>query len=268
MNNLEEKCLRFVLHYYQKNKMNTQKALEAFKNKHQIVKHNNKAVYIRWFVSGAIAAMLIGFLIYPQFQQNEQWKTIAAKMASVSCTLPDGSSVTLYPNSYIQFRENKEWLSHREIRMRGKVRFSVRHDAVCPFTVEGALARVKVLGTAFTIDESRKDTAIVKVESGKVQFSAVGKADHIILTRDMAAQLTKNQDKPQMVKQPATGSFIFDNAPLPKVLEELSRYYEVKLSASNTDKRLTASFKDKSLDEIIRFIEKVLDVKIEKVKRQ
>ena len=123
MNNLEEKCLRFVLHYYQKNKMNTQKALEAFKNKHQIVKHNNKAVYIRWLVSGAIAAMLIGFLIYPQFQQNEQWKTIAAKMASVSCTLPDGSSVTLYPNSYIQFRENKEWLSHREIRMRGKVRF-------------------------------------------------------------------------------------------------------------------------------------------------
>lgn len=267
MNNLEEKCLRFVLRYYQKNKMNTQKALEAFKNKHQIAKHDSKPAYIGWLVSGAIAAMLIGFLIYPQFRQDEQWKTIAAEKASVSCTLPDGSSVTLYPNSYIQFRENKEWLSHREVRMRGKARFSVRHDAARPFTVEGLLARVKVLGTAFTVDESRKDTAIVKVESGKVQFSAVGRTNPIILTKDMTAQLTKNQDKPQIVKQPATGSFIFDNAPLPKVLEELSRYYKVKLSASNENKRLTASFKNKSLDEIIRFIEKVLDVKIEKVKQ-
>ena len=50
-------------------------------------------------------------------------------------------------------------------------------------------------------------------------------------------------------------------------LEELSRYYKVKLSASNENKRLTASFKNKSLDEIIRFIEKVLNVKIEKVKQ-
>lgn len=36
---------------------------------------------------------------------------------------------------------------------------------------------------------------------------------------------------------------------------------------SNENKRLTASFKNKSLDEIIRFIEKVLNVKIEKVKQ-
>lgn len=267
MNNLEEKCLRFVLRYYQKNKMNTQKALKAFKDKHQIVKHNNKATYIGWFAFGAIAAMLIGFLIYPRFQQKEQWKTITAEMVPVSCMLPDGSSVTLYPNSYIQFRENKEWLSHREVRMRGKACFFVRHDAARPFTVEGLLAQVKVLGTVFTVDESRKDTAIVKVESGKVQFSAVGKTDPIILAKDMTAQLIKNQGKPQMVKQPATGSFIFDNAPLPKVLEELSRYYKVKLSASDTNKRLTASFKNKSLDEVIRFIEKVLNIKIEKVEQ-
>ena len=31
MGNLEEKCLRFVLHYYQKNKLDTQKALKDFK---------------------------------------------------------------------------------------------------------------------------------------------------------------------------------------------------------------------------------------------
>ena len=63
------------------------------------------------------------------------------------------------------------------------------------------------------------------------------------------------------------GSFIFDNTPLPKVLEELSKFYKVKLVANKTDKRLTANFKDKNLDEIIEIIEKVLNVKIEKKKQ-
>ena len=35
MGNLEEKCLRFVLHYYQKNKLDTQKALKDFKDKYR-----------------------------------------------------------------------------------------------------------------------------------------------------------------------------------------------------------------------------------------
>ena len=62
------------------------------------------------------------------------------------------------------------------------------------------------------------------------------------------------------------GSFVFSNTPLQKVLDELSRYYNVRLTADNTDKRLTANFNSRSLDEIIEIIEKVLKVKIEKKK--
>ena len=36
MRTSEEKSLHFVLHYYQKNKLDTQKALKAFKEKYQI----------------------------------------------------------------------------------------------------------------------------------------------------------------------------------------------------------------------------------------
>ena len=49
MGNLEEKCLRFVLHYYQKNKLDTQKALKDFKDKHQISECNkNIARFCRY----------------------------------------------------------------------------------------------------------------------------------------------------------------------------------------------------------------------------
>ena len=66
--------------------------------------------------------------------------------------------------------------------------------------------------------------------------------------------------------QTRKGSFVFSNTPLQKVLDELSRYYNVRLTADNTDKRLTANFNSRSLDEIIEIIEKVLKVKIEKKK--
>ena len=140
-------------------------------------------------------------------------------------------------------------------------------DNAHPFTVEGKLSQVRVLGTVFTVDESRADTAIVQVTSGKVQFSAIGQPDAVILTGGMAAQVTEEQPDVQVIKERKTGSFIFDNTPLPKVLEELSKFYKVKLVANKTDKRLTANFKDKNLDEIIEIIEKVLNVKIEKKKQ-
>ena len=89
----------------------------------------------------------------------------------------------------------------------------------------------------------------------------------MILTVGMVADVTEERKDIQIIKEGKTGSFIFDNAPLPKVLEELSRFYKVKLVANKTDRRLTASFKDKNLDEIIEIIEKVLNVKIEKKKQ-
>lgn len=83
----------------------------------------------------------------------------------------------------------------------------------------------------------------------------------------MTAQVTGERKDIQIIKEGKTGSFIFDNTPLPKVLEELSKFYKVKLVVNKTDRRLTASFKDKSLDEIIEIIEKVLNVRIEKKKQ-
>ena len=265
MKDLEEKCLRFVLCYYQKNKIDTQNALETFKNKHQIGERN-KSVYVGWLVSAAVAAVFIGFFIYPQFWQRGEWITVSSGIYPVSYMLPDSSSVDLFPNSAIRYREDKQWFSHREVQMKGKIRFSVRHQASHPFLVEGPLAQVKVLGTTFIIDESRKDTAIVEVESGKVQFSAVGQSEAVVLTQNMKARLVNNQCRPQIVEQSLTGSFVFNNMPLCEVLEKLSRYYKVKLSADKVNKCLTASFEDKSLEEIITLIEKVLNVKIEKAK--
>lgn len=57
MNELEEKCLRFVLRHYQKNKLDTRQALKVFKEKHGVVgKAGGKNRYFL-FLSGLAAAM-------------------------------------------------------------------------------------------------------------------------------------------------------------------------------------------------------------------
>lgn len=49
---------------------------------------------------------------------------------------------------------------------------------------------------------------------------------------------------------------MFEKVPLEKVLKELSAYFRVELTANHVDnKMLTAGFEDRSLDEIIYFIE-------------
>lgn len=264
MKDLEGKCLRFVLHFYQKNKLDTQKALKAFKNKHNISEPKSRVSYHWWLMSGVAVALVIGLLFYPKSITKGTWRTITAEAYPVTYMLPDSSSVIIYPNSLIRFHNRNNWVSDRNVQMRGRVRFNVIHNETSPFVVEGLMAKVKVLGTRFIVDESRKDTTIVNVESGKVQFSAIGQSESLILTKGMTAQLISQEDKPKIISQLKTGSFVFDNTPLVKVLDELSSYYKVTLSANKTDKRLTASFKEKSLDEIIRFIEKALNVKIEK----
>jgi len=57
--------------------------------------------------------------------------------------------------------------------------------------------------------------------------------------------------------------FVFEEAPVEQVLQELSDYYHCTLTAPPTEKRLTATFSSEDgLDVIVPLIEAALDVKI------
>lgn len=55
----DEKCLHFVLRHYQKNKLDTQKALKAFKEKYQIMEQTRKSFRLWWILPGMVAAFLV-----------------------------------------------------------------------------------------------------------------------------------------------------------------------------------------------------------------
>ncbi len=66
-----------------------------------------------------------------------------------SLSSSDSSSVILFPHSSIRFYSESYRLSCREVQMRGRVSFSVKHDISRPFTVKGELSQVKVFGYLF-----------------------------------------------------------------------------------------------------------------------
>lgn len=64
-----------------------------------------------------------------------------------------------------------------------------------------------------------------------------------------------------------THEFVYDDAPLQDVLQELSDYFGCTLTSSPTRKHLTATFPDDDLEVIVSIIESVLDVDITVEKR-
>ena len=64
MNELEEKCLRFVLRHYQKNKLDTRQALKVFKEKHGVVGRAGGKNRYFLFLSGLAAAILLAFIVW------------------------------------------------------------------------------------------------------------------------------------------------------------------------------------------------------------
>ena len=153
MKDLEEKCLRFVLKHYRVNKLDTQKALQTFRHKHAISESKSgSGSYVMAF-AGIAAAVLLVFVIKIYLFTDAKWTEITAYEYPVDCLLPDSSAVVLYPHSSIRYC-SREYLSvRRDVRLRGKASFRVRHHAARPFTASGRLSEVKVLGTRFLLDE-------------------------------------------------------------------------------------------------------------------
>lgn len=160
-------------------------------------------------------------------------------------TLPDGSRITLAPQSRVSYARLFDTDSTRDVYLLGEAFFDVTKNPRRPFRVFANEIVTKVLGTSFTIRSFEKDTAIsVTVRTGKVtvyalpQTSAASKTSEIILTPNQQLVYEKTQQNfrkellgnPVMIS-PRTidQSMIYDEAPLEKVFNDLSKSYGINI---------------------------------------
>ncbi len=181
--------------------------------------------------------------------------------------LPDGSKVWLNSGSTIRYPTNFTG-KERKIDLSGEAYFEVVKNASMPFKVNvNGKTEVEVLGTHFNINSYTDEPSInTTLLEGSVRVTALATHYTRLIAPGEQAQLkangqidlnkTVNIDQVMAWKN---GIFNFDDADLPTVLRQLSRWYDVDIVYEGPVPQREFGGKmqrDLNLSQILRILEK------------
>lgn len=154
-------------------------------------------------------------------------------------SLPDGSKVWLNAASSIRFPASFAALKYRTVMLAGEAYFEIAKDKLHPFVVQTDRQKTEVLGTHFNIN-SYKEEAATKTTllegSLRVTSLAAGNADEKILKPGEASILTQARGikvVPADIRETMAwknGFFRFTAQPIDKVMQQISRWYDIEVS--------------------------------------
>jgi len=238
----------------------TQSAWAAFEAKHRTDSRRRRSRKAAIWALTAAAAVAIVVLVMPWQRLRdvtEGLETFTAKdvpqhveqtvkggntvistpaATTLQAVLPDGTRVLLGASSRIEYPRSFDGLQTREVKLTGKARFEVKHDAAKPFTVHADGLDARVLGTVFDVSTYPGTHGSVTLYSGKVQVSAGGGVRPETLKPGQRAMFDGRQGlKVTAVDTQAAagwshGMFSFDDARLEDVMAEIGAWYNVSVS--------------------------------------
>jgi transmembrane sensor len=224
----------------------------------------------------AVLVVLFGlwFVAAKQFVVPKN-DVLSFKTGNVSAEkiLPDGTKISLNKNSSITYPTTFEGET-REINLEGEGFFEVHHDAAHPFIIHTQGTDVRVLGTSFRVSAYNAQVQVV-VKTGKVRFSKNN--TEVILEKGQKGELLTNsgtiikseveEEKPSVETKKL--SFEFEKTSLAEVVEKLNQTFGRNIILSN-DKikncKLTASFQEEELENIIHVIAETFNLKVDNQK--
>lgn len=163
-----------------------------------------------------------------------EYNTISTpKAGQYQVTLPDGSKIWLNSISSITFPTVFTG-NERKVTITGEVYFEVAKNREKPFLVNTKGQTVQVLGTHFNInaynDEDKIKTTLLE---GSIKITANNSSK--VLVPGQQAEVANNRiriiDNSNIEAAVAwkNGYFVFDNADLPTLMRQLSRWYDVNI---------------------------------------
>ena len=216
-------------------------------------KSQTKLISLRWkpLVSVAAAAAVIISLIV--FWPNEALHTVACNAGDHQVvTLPDASTAQLNAGSSLSYCD--DWSDERTVELNGQAFFEVIKGS--KFQVVTSSGVVEVLGTSFDV-YSRGTDFRVACKTGKVRVSA-GKQS-VEIAPGFTAVLENNRllvgEFDLSEADWRNGEFIYEEADLMEVFDELRRQFNVQLQAPSAEgRKYTGRFSNKNLDEALQLV--------------
>lgn len=173
--------------------------------------------------------------------QVEYNEVIVPRGTTYTLVLADGTEVFLNAETRMKFPERFTG-DIREIFLEGEAFFDVERDTNCPFIVRAGGVDVRVLGTEFNVRAYADDNTSATLVSGSVRFTA--DHDSVILSPGqqceldaMSRRLSLREADVMSVLAWKSGEFIFRDAPLETIMEEVARWYDVDVVYASDELR-------------------------------
>ena len=257
--------------------LDVNKAWERFQNRvngqnepSKILKPNR----FSWVRIAASVMLVAGLGVAAYFlvnKNNEPIEMVSQTGQNVLVdTLSDGSVITLNKKSTITY-PSKFKGNTRSIALKGEAFFNVAPDKKKPFIISVNDVQVTVVGTSFNIKSENGNTEVI-VESGIVRVTQSGKTVELLAGEKIVMSsndsiATKEAVNDKLYNYYRTKEFVCDDTPLWKLVQVVNEAYDAKIIIGRkelNDKRLTTTFNNESLEQVLEVIRLTFDITITK----
>ncbi|MCC9662514.1 FecR domain-containing protein [Pseudoalteromonas sp. MB41] len=182
-------------------------------------------------------------------------------------SLSDGTLVAMNVHSQLEFSENNQ--ARKAILSKGEAYFSVHRDESRPFTIDVGNASIEVLGTAFNVDKTLRET-LVDVFHGKVSVTSLDGSQHVELVKGQRARVSDSAINVSRFNalQPdwQEGWLDLDNVSINDALFQLNRYSKkpVVLNNVSSDIKVSGRF---AIDDILGAAKLIAQLNTLKIKQ-
>lgn len=205
--------------------------------------------------------------IQDENQSVANQETIVPLGKQAEIILSDGTKVRLNAGSVLRYPKQFN-NAERRVFLQGEGFFDVAKDEKKPFYVETVQTIARVVGTQFNLlaDESGNHT--LTVEEGKVQFSANGCPDTLLLTANRQGeydgkQMHQSTVHAHKISAWTRGVLLFDDTPLSEAASKIAHWFDVAVVLEQprlASYRINASFKDATLKEVLHEVAFALNI--------
>ncbi|OQP58979.1 FecR family protein [Niastella populi] len=193
-----------------------------------------------WWSAAAAAVLIIaGVFLWNSKQVEPRYLTAKTGLGEIrTVSLPDGSTIKLSALSTIEYPAEFNG-KERHIKLTGEALFKVESDAANPFRVSASGKDITAKGTEFNVRAYKEDTTVeatliegvITVDNGS-EKKTLKKGDQAVITEN---KISINENiKTTNVTAWQQKWIIFDGKTLPSIMQQIERFYNVKVTIRGT----------------------------------